>query len=103
MKGIIFTCTQLSAGKIFNFLVQYRENINDDYRFLTFVTNNTNTVSNTAQDSIIHKHIFNIPIEIYTVQLKISGLYLQGNVGINDINIIYREHREVSTATFDEA
>ena len=78
------------------FELSYRKNSTHEYIPLQFIQVNTST-------SLSYRYIFNAPIkDIKTFQLKIQSPYIEGPIGITDIEVFYREYRDISTTRLDE-
>tara|TARA_R110000824_G_scaffold9859_10_gene43680 strand:- start:13750 stop:14178 length:429 start_codon:yes stop_codon:yes gene_type:complete len=100
--GFFINFTQGSTNHIFNWSIWYRKSTKHPYIYLTSFSNYASSGSTDTSQSHYYAKYIDSPFELYTMQLKIEGNYVQGNAGINDFGVIYREHREVQVDKFDE-
>ena len=99
--GWYVNLTQGSSNKVFTFSLYYRENTTDSWKYLGYFSNVSTSASSTTTNSHYYKEQFP-GFAVYTLQIKLVGSYVSGDVGINDFGIMYRNYRESSGEKFDE-
>lgn len=99
--GFYVNVTQGSSNKIFHLSLMYRENTTDAYQYLGFNYNLSSSSSSDTNGSHYFERTFP-SIPLYTMQVKLVGSYIAGNVGINDFGIMYRQYRDVQKDRFDD-
>tara|TARA_R100000008_G_C3532755_1_gene140199 strand:+ start:469 stop:879 length:411 start_codon:yes stop_codon:yes gene_type:complete len=96
--GFIINLTQTNSNDYFNLRISYRLSEDGDWRPIDASSFGTQTRNLERLRQI--KHIFSRPITpVENFQLNISGR-LEGKIGINDITVLYRNHRDVSEDDF---
>ena len=91
-----------SAPSTFAFTINYRTSLNSNFRKLVNFTNYTAS-SHSNKGAIEHVSYLPKPItNISNIQLQIKGLSLRGDIGINDIGLIFRDYRTSSVVNLNE-
>ena len=104
--GIVITITQDDVGTathtpLYRFVVRYRLSPNHRFAPLAeiFVTNNDSFNSDGIRQ---YRKTFLTPIRnVNNFQLQLHG-WTDGDLGINDIAIIYRKYRDTAESDLDE-
>ena len=107
LLGIIFnvsvaTESTVARPSIFSFAISYRKGING--RWITLGTfHNSYIVGQSNQGNVEIVKMFSNPIKnILNLQLRIRGIGLRNDVGINDMGLIFRTYRDSSVVSLDE-
>ena len=105
--GIILNLSILSSTSsdnhtIFNFNIYHRTSTTSGWKPLTSFNNTyTSDIDNSSSMELVY--MLTNPISgLVNFQLQIRGTYIKNDVGINDMGIIFRKHRDSSTVNFDE-
>ena len=97
--GTDSTSTSHSA---YSFLIQNRNSVNGTFKtidiFNNIIVSGNNNAGPIEKVKMLHEPI----IGIRHIQLRIKGLGIKGDFGINDIGLIFRTYRDSTTVSFDD-
>ena len=98
ITGIVLNVTEeLTTAPSWVFNIHYRDKLNMDYVFITSISYHPNSSTETKEQRVFKSlHIPNV----YHFQLYVEFFGHGSNIGLNDMNVLYREHRPVSTDRF---
>jgi len=91
-----------SAPSVFQFSVLYRTSLNESFKTLTNFSNYSGS-GHSNKGAIEHIKYLPRPLtNLSHIQLQIKGIQVRGDIGINDIGLIFRDYRSSSVVNLNE-